>query len=234
MQRIFLQENISWKQEIILDDIFIFHQIIKVLRSQVWDKFVFFNNWIFTDYVYEITSIWKKNIIFKFIWEIEKNIENKILNLYQSLPNKIDKIELILQKWVEVWYSNFYFFRSERSQDLKNLWSKNDRFEKIVIEASEQSWRNIIPKIYFLGNIDFSNLKWNSFYFHTNLENSKTLKDIIIDDVENNIFVWPEWGFSESETLEFDKNNFSKIHLWNNILRTETASIVVWFWFNQK
>jgi 16S rRNA U1498 N3-methylase RsmE len=48
--------------------------------------------------MYEIRSIDKKNIIFTFVSKIQKEIEAKKLNLYQSLPNKIDKIEDIIQK----------------------------------------------------------------------------------------------------------------------------------------
>jgi 16S rRNA U1498 N3-methylase RsmE len=49
--------------------------------------------------LYKITSIDKKNIIFSFENEEEKfEFQEKILNLYQSIPNKLDKIELILQK----------------------------------------------------------------------------------------------------------------------------------------
>ena len=60
------------------------------------------------------------------------------------------------------------------------------------------------------------------------------LKDVNITNNEKNIFVWPEWGFSDEEIVEFDKNNFTKINLWANILRTQTAWIVCWFYFVQK
>jgi 16S rRNA (uracil1498-N3)-methyltransferase len=48
-----------------------------------------------------------------------------------------------------------------------------------------------------------------------------------------NIFIWPEWGFSEEEIENFLKNNFKKVFLWNRILRTETAGVVTGFYITQ-
>jgi RsmE family RNA methyltransferase len=38
------------------------------------------------------------------------------LQLFQALPNKIEKMELILQKCAEIGVTDFHFFPSERSQ----------------------------------------------------------------------------------------------------------------------
>jgi 16S rRNA U1498 N3-methylase RsmE len=48
-----------------------------------------------------------------------------------------------------------------------------------------------------------------------------------------NLFIWPEWWFSDKEVSEFEKNNFKKIYLWDRILRTETVGIVTWFYIVQ-
>lgn len=234
MQRFFLNSQHLWETEIILNDEEIFFQLTKVLRVRVWEKVIFFDWKNNTDFVYKINSIDKKNIIFSLEGKIEKEAEKLNLNLFQSIPNKIDKIELILQKWVEVWYSNFYFFRSERSQDLRLSDNKIERFKKIIIEAVEQSGRNIIPEIHFLDKLDFKNIIWEKLFFHTESENSKKLKDLELKGNDVNIFVWPEWWFSEKETKIFEENSFTKVNLWNNILRTETAWIVVWFYLIQK
>lgn len=233
MQRFFLNTSLLWDTQLIIDDNEIYYQITKVLRAKIKDSFIFFDGERDIDFLYEITSIDKKNIIFSLSKTINKNKKINYISLYQSMPNKLDKIELILQKWVEVWYDEFYFFRSKRSQDLKISENKFERLNKIVIEASEQSGKNKIPKIIFLEKLDFKNILWDNFYFHTDEKWAKKLLDLKNVNSKINIFVWPEGWFDESETLEFDKNNFSKIYLWNSILRTETASIVVWFYFNQ-
>lgn len=235
MQRFLLQTSHLWDKELILQDEEIIYQLVKVLRSKANDEVIFFD-WInFIDFKYKITSIDKKNIILAFIEKLEKLQENYKLVLFQSLPNKIDKIEEIIQKWTEVGYSEFNFFRAERSQDLKLSPNKIERFEKIIKEASEQSGRNIIPKLNFLSKLELEKISWTNLFFHTDSNNSKKINELNLDLTQNiNIFVWPEWGFSQKENDSFEKNKFIKVNLWNNILRTETAWIVAWFFILQK
>lgn len=234
MQRFFLEINILWNSEIILDDEKIIYQLIKVLKSKIWDEVIFFN-WInFVDFKYKIIAFNKKNIIFSFIEKVEKLKENYKLVLFQALPNKIEKIEEIIKKWTEIWYSEFNFFKSERSQNLKLLNSKLERFNKIIKEASEQSNRNIVPRFNFFQKLDFRNISWNNIFFHTDISNSQKINELNINFNKNiNIFIWPEWWFSKEENDFFIKNNFIKVNLWWNILRTENTSIVVWFYLLQ-
>jgi 16S rRNA (uracil1498-N3)-methyltransferase len=209
----------------------IYHQLTKVLRIKTWDEIIFFDWNNLFDYTYKVESIEKKSITLKLINKIQKSAQKTLeINLYQSIPNKQEKIELILQKWVEVWYSSFYFFKSERSQNLKISENKIDRFKKILIEATEQSVRNIVPELHFSDKIDFKNIKWTNIYFHTDKNKAKKLKELNIKNWKANIFIWPEWGFSDNEITTFDQIGFTKVNLWDSILRTETAGIVVWFY----
>ena len=217
-----------------IKDVDMFHQLVKVMRAKVWDKVVLFNDKNNLDYIYEIKEIKRNEILLVFINKIEKYFEEGLeLVLYQSITNKIEKIEYILQKWVEVWFKRFVFFRSKRSQKLDFFENKIKRLKKIIIEAVEQSNRNIVPEIIFEENIEF-NMKWNNLFFHTEDSDSKKLKDLKLDYLQPiNIFVWPEGGFDDKEIDIFEKNKFQKIYLWNSILRTETVWIVVWFYIVQ-
>lgn len=235
MQRFFIETSHLWDKELILQDDEIMYQLVKVLRAKTWDEVIFFDSKIFIDFVYKITSIDKKNIIFSFVAKIEKVKENCKIILFQALPNKIDKIEEIISKWTQIGYSEFNFFRSERSQDLRLSENKIQRFNKIIKEASEQSNRSIIPKLNFLQKIDFSKISGFNIFFHTDKNNSKNLFDLKLDYNEDiNIFVWPEWWFSPRENELFEKSNFIKVNLWDNILRSENTPIVVWFYLLQK
>lgn len=235
MQRFLLKTSHLWEKQIILDDEEIVYQLVKVLRSKTWDEVLFFDYNNFTDFKYKISSIDKKNIIFSLLEKIQKPKEDYNIILFQALPNKIDKIEEIINAWTQVWYREFNFFRSERSQDLKISENKLERFRKIVSESSELSNRNIVPEINFLDQVILKNISGTKIFFHTDSEKSEKLKDLNLDfSKEINVFIWPEWWFSPKENEEFLKNDFIKVNLWNNILRTEVAPVVVWFYILQK
>lgn len=232
MQRFFL-ENCTFKNSFILDDKEMVHQIGVVLRSRVWDYFVFFD-WInFKDLVYRLSLITKNALEFKFVEDIEKTIEKGSMNLFQALPNKLEKLEYIVQKWTEIWYNKFIFFRWERSQKLDLQWKKQERLKKIIIESTEQSGRNNVPELYFMDKLDFWLLdKKETIFFHTHSDKSKSLSEVKIKK-NINLLVWPEWWWSDLELTRFEELWFKKVFLGNNILRCETVSSVVGFYIIQ-
>lgn len=231
MQRFYI-ENLE--KNFFIEQKNLINQILKVLRARIWDKFIFFDWKLEKDFIYELKNIEKNKIFFEKIDEIEKKTEiNFELNLFSALPNKIEKIEFIAQKATEIWVSNFYFWKSVRSQKIFLNENKIERIKKIIIEAVEQSWRNKIPNFQILEKINFENLAWKNIFFHTKNKNSKNLKGI--DFCEKiNIFTWPEWGFDEKEIEIFEKNNFERFYLWDRILRTETSAISTSFFIIQK
>jgi len=245
MQRFYIKD--IKKQDIfIIQDKDIFHQLLKVLRVREWEKIILFNWNDNLDLVFEIFEINKKDIKLNFIKEIKKDSElNFELNLYQAMPNKLEKIEYILQKWVEIGYRQFVFYRSERSQKLVISDKKVERLKKIIIEAVEQSWRNFVPEFKITPSSSTLPCKEGeeNIFFHTKNNNSKNIQEFIQNCSlfplwkgiigKLNIFIWPEWWFSENEIDNFEKNKFIRIHLWNRILRTETAWIVVGFMIGQ-
>ncbi len=229
MQRFFFNLNL-WKNILIQDENF-FHQISHVLRAKIWDEIVLFN-WDWNEYIYKISEITKNKISLDFIKNYKNTAEPWLeLNLYQAIPNKYEKIEYILQKWVEIWISNFIFFYSERSQILSINNKKEERFNFIIKEATEQCGGNKMPKIIFENKLMLEKISWENLILHTekNSENfSETIKKL--DKSKSiNLFVWPEWWWNENEIINFKKNNFKILNFWERILRTETAGIVVGF-----
>lgn len=74
-----------------------------------------------------------------------------------------------------------------------------------------------------------------NIFFHTDSNNAIKINELKLDLTQRiNIFVWPEWGFSPKENDTFEKNKCIKINLGNNILRTQTTSIWVWFYILHK
>lgn len=234
MQRFYWERRFGEQMKI--EEAVMYNQITRVLRARVWHEYIFFNSTDNIDYVYKIDSIDKNTVVLSQVDKIVKLEDNIEINLYQTLPNKHEKIDTIIQKWVEIGISNFYFYKWERSQKLEVEPKKIARFQKIMIESIEQSGRNIIPEIDFSDKLDFSiNENELNLFFHTNSESSKKLNDIDFSWFKVvNIFVWPEGWFSDNEVLNFEKNGFKRINLGDNIMRTETVWTVVWFYIRQK
>ncbi len=101
--------------------------------------------------MYEISEIDAKKVVFLQKEVMVKNTEIfPELHLFQALPNKLEKLEYIVQKSCEVGYRSITFFEAQRSQILVLSENKKDRLKKIAIEAVEQCGGNIIPEMYFL------------------------------------------------------------------------------------
>jgi 16S rRNA (uracil1498-N3)-methyltransferase len=113
--------------------------------------------------------------------------------------------------------------------------NKITRLKKIIQEAVEQSWRSRIPELIIEEDINIEYFRdRENIFFHTQDNNSSLLKNIKLDyDKWVNLFVWPEWGFSEEEIEIFEKLDFKKVFLWKRILRTETVWVVAGFYIVQ-
>ncbi len=230
MQR-FYRENLQ--EEFFVDDKIFINQILKVLRWKLWEKYIFFDWKTQKDSVYVLSKIEKNKIFFKKETEISKNVEiNFCLNVFCALPNKIEKIELICQKLTEIWVLKIIFFKAQRSQKIFLNDNKIDRIKKIIVEATEQSFRNFVPEFEILDNLDLQKINWQKIFFHTKNENAKLLKNMDFEE-EINIFVWPEWWFDELEVQNFEKNNFERVYFWDRILRMETSAITSAFYIVQ-
>jgi len=236
MQRFYFENLEEIDDSLTIKNPDVLNQLIKVLRVKIWDELSFFNWEDLKDFIFEVKSVDKREVYLEKTWYID--VESEIdfnLNIIWALPNKLEKIEYILQKWVEVWVTNFMFFKSERSQKLLLSDNKIIRLNKIIVEAVEQSWRSIVPELVIMDDISLWDFEGSeNILFHTEDESSASIKDIELNYDKNiNLFVWPEWWFSDEEISVFIDSWFKKVHLWNRILRTETTWIVSSFYIIQ-
>ena len=98
MQRIYLSET-SLSDELVITQKDLYHQITRVMRARVGQKYAFFDSIHQQDFIYEILSIDKQKVIFKLVEIQEKNSESRVnLHLFQALPHKLEKLEYIIEK----------------------------------------------------------------------------------------------------------------------------------------
>ena len=171
---------------------------------------------------------------------IEKTNENnemsKKIIICQSLVNE-QKMDFILQKSTELGMYSFIPYKAVNSiiKDNGKIDKKIDRWQRIVKEASEQSKRNIIPKVLNPMTIDeLINYKADLKLICSTISDNN-LKNIIRDS--NNydtimLVIGPEGGFDPHEEEKFINNGFIPISLGKRVLRTETASLCILSMFN--
>lgn len=188
------------------------------------------------DHIYlgVITDISKSSVEVQILEEIEEkeSKQNFDLTIVQSLIGS-NKFNYFLEKAIETGVDRIIPIESKYSTVSRNKAIKElGLWRKIVKDATEQS-RNTTPtviekpiRLTDLSITDISNRiclsteNSNSVYLNSYLE-KKDIKQPII------IAIGPEKGWSSSDIDTFKKLSFTFIKLKGNILRTESAGIVI-------
>lgn len=207
--------------------------IKNVLRLKPSDKIEISCNG--TNYLTKIVEISKENIkteiIDSSIGKKESSIE---ITLYQGLA-KGSKMDLIIQKCVEIGVKDFYAIETDRAvvkiNDKKKEDTKIQRWQTIAEEAAKQSKRDYIPKmkgiLSFKEMIDILSKEKNIIVPYENEENL-SIRDGLkkVEGNKINLIIGPEGGFENSEIQYLEDIGASIVTLGPRILRTETAGLV--------
>ncbi len=204
-----------------------------------------------TDYHCEISKIADDEITLSVIDQEADASELPVrISLYQALP-KGDKLELVIQKAVELGVYEVIPMRTARcvvKLDDAKAAKKQARWQKISEEAAKQSGRGIVPEV--LPVMDFKDaVKRASACEHVlipyELCDDYSLTDRLRESIcgkpegpdkhdgagssEKSIavFIGSEGGFERSEVELVKENGGEEISLGHRILRTETAAIAV-------
>ena len=153
--------------------------------------------------------------------------------LFQGMP-KSDKLELIIQKAVELGVYKIIPVQMERSIakiEGNKIKAKTERFNAIAESAAKQCKRSFIPTVSEpLSLKNAIEMAKNLDLFLIPYENEQGIKSTISalakikKGFKVGILIGPEGGFSDAE-IELAKTVGDTISLGKRILRTETASI---------
>lgn len=207
----------------------LYYHLTKVLRSKVSQN-VELCDADGSCYIYEIVNIDKASITFERQSEVteQTELENELVLIVSLLKN--NNFELVLQKAVELGVTKIVPLETSRtivkSSNYKD--KKFDRFNKIVLEACEQSKRRRIPvltpvcSISDLSDIDIEN-KYVAYEKSTKVDS--LYNKVVSSSGGYGIVIGPEGGFSEVEIDELESIGFTCVNLGGRILRAETAAI---------
>lgn len=152
------------------------------------------------DYGCIIDTIDSNSVTLSVCYEQANSCEPTVkVKLYQGVP-KGDKLEDIIQKCTELGISEIQPVLTHRSvsrPDAKSAKKKQARYQKIALEAAQQSGRGIVPEICEMTDLktavsnDNSDLK---ILFYEG--GGAPLKEFINKNIETvSIYIGPEGGF---------------------------------------
>ena len=235
MPRFFVRTN-----QISNDNIDIIGEDVKhiknVLRKQIGDKIEVCNQDTGDSYKCEIKNFSEDEIKTNIIEKL-KNIQEKVqVDIYQGLP-KSDKMELIIQKSVELGANAIIPVNMKRcvvKLEGKDEAKKTDRWQKIAESAAKQCGRSFIPEVKNLINVkDICNLinEYDAIIVAYENEKENTLKSELqkLDsaNLKIGIVIGPEGGLEENDIKLLRENGAKIVTLGDRILRTETVALNV-------
>ncbi len=224
----FFSDNI-FENKIVIDEEDSKH-IRKVLRMRVGDELAVSSSHKI-DYQCKISSLDGENVELEIISNKPNETEPTVeVVLYQALP-KSDKMDLIMQKAVELGVTRIVPILTKRCvsrPDEKSMNKKIVRYQKIVKEAAKQCGRGIIPIVDEMKTFDQviknpDNLEKMIIFYEGGGER---INDIVSEDQKSvGIIIGSEGGFDLEEVEKAVDNGVLKATLGKLILRCETAPL---------
>jgi len=222
--------NFNFKDEIIRSsDEDLINQLKNVLRLKNGDEIILCDGKL-NEASCVIESIGRNEAVFKIVkvWQNKKEFQADII-LYCSVLKR-ENFELVIQKAVELGVKEIVPVIAKRTV---KLGLREDRVQKIIKEAAEQSGRGILPilsqEMPFADAVRIAEGNDLNLFFELD---KKPISGSDIDVSKNKkigVFIGPEGGWHPEElslVSSLDKQNFKVLGLSPFTLRAETAAIV--------
>ena len=218
------------------------NHIKNVLRMKVNDTLTICIKETQKDTTCKIRELQNDCVICKILETVENQVESNIkVSIFQGLP-KSDKMELIIQKSVELGVYDIYPVKMKRcvvKLDEKDKQKKISRWQKISEVAAKQCGRGIVPEIKHVATVaDICNkipeYDMVLVAYEEEKENRiktelKKLADIVStqQEVKIAVVIGPEGGIDSQEVMALHESGAKVVTLGKRILRTETVAFNV-------
>lgn len=193
------------------------------------------------EYRYGIESYTEDSVLcrLRFVKDKEVELPVKVL-LFQGLP-KADKMDLIVQKAVELGAAEIIPVSMERcvvKLDAGKAAKKTARWQTIAESAASQSRRSIIPRVLapmsMKEAIEYAKEQTEVRVIPYELQEDdgsvKQYLESLKEGQSVSIFIGPEGGFAPDEVELAKEAGIRPISLGRRILRTETAGLAILSW----
>lgn len=226
LHRFYINQQID--KELRIENKELLHQWQKVFRLKASDRVIVFNG-NGNEYEGYFKILAKNEAVIVIDKEIK--VENTIdaeLHIFQSIIKK-DNFELVVEKCTEIGVFAFHPLISDRTEK-KDI--NIERLNKIVKEAAEQSGKTKLPEIFNPESLDKAISNFDGEIFVLDFDGDNLL-ETIYHEVEPRgkgkigILIGPEGGWSDNERIWFEEKGIRSVSFGPQILRAETAAIVV-------
>ncbi|MEE8471393.1 MAG: RsmE family RNA methyltransferase [Dehalococcoidia bacterium] len=231
MHRFFLPEDWMIQDRVTITGSLV-HRLRNVLRLEAGEHITVLDNsgW---EYEVELKALREDRAEGTVISKTFSNGEPAVrITLYQALL-KSSNFEFVLQKCTEIGVSGFVPIACERCVAVKPDARRLTRWQKVILEAAQQSKRGKLPVLHHVTQFKeacelasgVSLMPWEG-------EESRGLKDVLrsfpaSDDISTiGIFVGPEGGFSPQEIDFARQRGITPVTMGSRIMRAETAGLV--------
>lgn len=216
------------------------NHIKNVLRMKTGEEIAVSNGMDGREYRCGILEIGDEQVVCELRFVKEDGLELPArVHLFQGIP-KADKLELIIQKMVELGVYEIIPVETRRSVvklDAGKAKQKTVRWQAIAEAAAKQSKRRIIPEVRepvsFAQALKLAQpmeVKLIPYELAEGMEKTKELISSIPEGADVAVFIGPEGGFEESEVSRAVECGMVPVTLGKRILRTETAGFTVMAW----
>ena len=213
------------------------NHIKNVLRMGIGEQIAIRNGQDNREYCCEIVAFKEQQITTKIMAVAEQEVElSSRIYLFQGLP-KSDKMELIIQKAVELGVFEIIPVATKRSVvklDAQKEKNKLIRWQGIAASAAKQSKRRLIPEVKavmdFKAAVTFAEsleVVLLPYELAKGMEQTRAIIETINPGQSIGIFIGPEGGFTEEEVAFGAACGAQQITLGKRILRTETAGLTL-------
>lgn len=188
------------------------------------------------DYFCEVESIEKETVTARILYKDHESKELPVkIYLFQGLP-KGDKMELIIQKAVELGVYEIIPVAMRNcvvKLDEKKAANKIKRWQAIAESAAKQAKRSIVPNIHevmtFAQAADYAkgmDVRLLPYENERGMEHTRQVIGELKKEGSLAVFIGPEGGFDPKE-IEAVREDMELLSLGNRILRTETAGMTM-------
>ncbi len=199
----------------------------QVMRLQIGHAITVFNG-LGGEYIAEIIQLEKDGGQCVLSEKIDANRELACRVHIIQAANRSEKIETVLQKATEMGAASFQIVNSERAT-LTLPSNKRDkrleRWQKIVIEAVEQSERTMVPNVQWLDKLLNLEKRGACFILHPrDAMLWQDVRDDVVGAKDITLAVGPEGGWTNQELALLHDQGFQSLKFGDRIMRTETAA----------